>query len=457
MNAALFSQSLTWPIESVRARLCTRVSLTALLLVGCGKGTATPLGSAVVSPSPQTPTSQTTLPTVGQSPPSGVTPTPTIIIVDDSTTDALLPAASNPCVEVTEVAPPAFAGQAVDYPIPNLVGQVFYSWTTLEQAQELQAGTPLINRTERPGAGPGHAIEFLSNGFYPPTEEEQQLVDLLVSPAFARARYAWPHAWATRMGWPATEEGPAESYGNQLLRITVKPEALWVVFVERRLWVVDGTGARMTIADALGAPERIAGIYFQKDRSASEVGCGGSFGFELRGSAYREFILMNQDMIESWELGTAAIREVVATDIGRLERLFEVARGCSAVTATFQEWAAGVLCSDWQGGATELGEYESALALMNSLYLPRPQQIADIISTLQADLDAWDIVLGGEPAPDAGGVDGETSGAASNTVTSEAVTDSTASGDSVPSGASNASSASDATTSAEADNDTSSR
>lgn len=419
----------------MRARWYTRVSLTALLLVACGKGTATPLGSGGVVPSPQPQQSQTTLPTVGQPSPSVVTSTPTVIIIDDPTTDTIIPATSNPCVEVTEVAPPAFAGQAVDYPIPNLVGQVLYSWTTLEQARELQAGTDLLNRTERPGAGPGHAIEFLSNGFYPPTEEEQQLVDLLVSPAFARVRYAWPHAWATRMGWPATEEGPAESYGNQLLRMTVKAEALWVVFVERRLWVVDGTGARMTIADALGAPERVVGIYFQKDRSAAEVGCGGSFGFNLRGSAYREFILMNPGMIESWELGTAAIRKVVADDIERLERLFTAARGCSAVTATFQEWAAGVICSDWQGSDSELGEYESALALMNSLYLPRPQQIVDIISTLQADLETWDIVIGEvESAPDAGVVDSTAS--VDGVTTSDVATDSATHAESDATGAS---------------------
>lgn len=339
-------------------------------------------------------------PVVGEQP-SGVTPAPTVIIIEEPT-DEVLPATSGPCVDTTVSEPPALAGQGVEYPIPNLVGQVLYSWTTVEQAQELRSGAPLLSRTERPGAGPGHAIEFLTSGFYPPTAEEEQLVALLVSPEFARARYAWPHAWATRMGWPATEEGPAESYGNQLLRITVKTEALWVVFVERRLWVVDSTGAQLAIGTAFEAPERIAGIYFQKDRTAADVSCGGSFGLGLNGSAYREFILMNPSMIESWELGTETIREVVQADVGRLERLFAAIRGCSAVTSSFSEWAASVTCENWAGTDTEVGEYEKALALLNSLYLPRPQQIADIVATLQSDLEAWDIVIERESFGDGG-------------------------------------------------------
>lgn len=75
-----------------------------------------------------------------------------------------------------------------------------------------------------------------------------RMAKVLVGPTFAKGRYAWSAAWATRMGWPG------ESYGNQLLRIELRPEAYIVAFVGKNFSAFDLSNKPAKLEDVLAAP-----------------------------------------------------------------------------------------------------------------------------------------------------------------------------------------------------------
>lgn len=355
-----------------------RGSWLALVLSACGNGSS-PLVSSGTQPDPVS---------VVPAQPTNASVTPTGIAVSaeaasGSETDV------GPCSpEGDTLAATVFHDNLVtDAGWPLLMSRTLYSWTTEEQAAELQAGLPLLNRTERPGLGPGAAIEYLRDAHQSESEEEVALIGLLTSEEYSRARYAWPHAWATRMGWPAVNGEPAESYGNQLIQLILKPEARWVVVAQGVLFVVDVEGSRVTLADALAEPERIAGMYYQNDR-VGETQCG-TFGQSSNGG-YREYVVMNHGMIESWSLGAQQVREVVRSDIEKLKRFFDIIRQCP-IGSSVAEWVGQVVCGGWWGSDSEIGAYERALALVNGNYLPRPAEIASLVDTLESDLKQWSI------------------------------------------------------------------
>ncbi len=265
-----------------------------------------------------------------------------------------------------------------------------FTWTTVEQAAEIRAGAVLLTRTEREGLGPGYAMDVLAEQVRqapdlatagaPSVESERTaLLEWLTGPRFSKARYAWSEPWATRMGWPG------ETYGNQLVRILLRPEAWLARYVRGQLDVVDMRNANVPLADVLAHPERLAGVFFVKDVGAGGPSCG---SFQGGNNGYREFIIGNEGMIEEWSLGTSELRSRLQSDIAQLETFFARARACPEVRDP-KSWNAEVVCSDWKVGFAEVNEieaYEGALAMPSPGYLPAPGPLAELIETLKADL-----------------------------------------------------------------------
>lgn len=252
-----------------------------------------------------------------------------------------------------------------------------YSWTTDAQVSEIRAGGVLLTRSEREGLGPGFAFELLKQLASTGSGEQEQLAKLLTSAAFAKGRYAWPHPWATRLGWPG------ESYGNRLLRIVLRQDAWLAVFRRGRLSAIDSSNMGVSVADVLSHPERLAGLFFHKDAEVGGPSCG---TFSAGGNGYREFIVCNETMIAEWSLGTDTIRERVQTDIARLETFLTRIRSCPE-RRDAGTWNLSVGCA-WQAGFasdSEQGAYEGALAMPSLNYLPAPMQLATLIGTLQGD------------------------------------------------------------------------
>jgi hypothetical protein len=248
--------------------------------------------------------------------------------------------------------------------------RVLYSWTTPEQVEELRRDRILLTRTETAGLGRGYAFtsidELAARGDAP----ENQLLAKLSSELFTKVRYAWPNAWATRMGWPG------EDYGDQLLKIVLKPEA-WILVVRDTVGfaVIDLDNNLIPIADAIAHSERIGAVYFYKKDVT------GSGTFQSCSGGYREFIVGNEAMVEEWSLGTEEIQSQLETDAQLIADFLEVVRGEPPVVTpeTFNEYA---VCS-WDYVATdEVAGYVRSLSIPSEYYAPLPAELAALGDTL---------------------------------------------------------------------------
>ena len=252
--------------------------------------------------------------------------------------------------------------------------RVLYSWTTAEQAAELRQDHVLLTRTETPGLGRGYAFTSIDELAARGSAPENQLLTKLSQELFTKVRYAWPNAWATRMGWPG------EDYGDQLLRIVLKPDA-WIVVVSDRVGiaVIDLDNNLVPIADAVAHSERIGAVYFYK----RDITGNGSFQ-ECSGG-YREFIVGNEAMVEEWSLGTAEIRAQIEADAELIERFMTDTRDMPPGIAPegLNQFA---VCS-WDSPAqTELDGYVHALSIPSEYYAPLPAELAALADTLRQSL-----------------------------------------------------------------------
>jgi len=275
---------------------------------------------------------------------------------------------------------PLFADQTV---VDIGEQRTFYSWTTDEQVAELRAGGELFSRSERPGLGRGLLFSDLAAFAEPASTPEQLLAGVLGTMIFAKQRFAWTNPWATLLGFPG------ETYGGQLLKIELKPEA-WIAYVlgARGLAVLDAQNQVVPIETALASPERIGAIYFQSEAEANGtlVDCG-SGTFSHGGVGFREFALGNIDMVKTWSLATPEIAQRLQDDIVKLQA-FEAQVGCIPLPDP-ASWANDVACQWGQRGSIgsdALVSYHFALGLPSELYFPSPSNLSMLIAALEVSM-----------------------------------------------------------------------
>jgi len=265
----------------------------------------------------------------------------------------------------------------------TLIGRprVFYSWTTDEQAAELRAGGPLFSRSESPGKGRGLAMTQLAAFAAQASNPVHALAEKLASDVFAKVRFSWPNPWATLMGWPG------ETYGNQLLQVTLRPEA-WVASFSQRgqLVVYDANDAIVPIDIAAASPERIGAIYFESESSENTNYCG---TFSQGAVAFREFVLGNLQMVQSWSLATPEISARLEADIAALQA-FSTYLACRELPPAQAEWSSAAQCA--VRGETSIDprsslyRYNLALGIPSELYWPSQENLAALIAALKVSL-----------------------------------------------------------------------
>lgn len=252
--------------------------------------------------------------------------------------------------------------------------RVLYSWTTPEQVEELRRDRVLLTRSETAGLGRGYAFTSIDELAARGTGPANQLLARLSGELFTKVRYAWTNAWSTRMGWPG------EDYGDQLLRIVLKPDA-WIVVVSDGVGmaVIDMNNEVVPIEQALAQSDRIGAVYFYK------VDIQGRDTFSKCSGGYREFILGNEAMIEEWSLGTEAIRDQLAEDATMIEALLEEVRA-DPPALNAADFNALVACQwDYQP-VTSLDAYARCLSMPSENYAPLPAQLAALAEALRAGL-----------------------------------------------------------------------
>jgi hypothetical protein len=174
------------------------------------------------------------------------------------------------------------------------------------------------------------------------------------------------------MGWPG------EDYGDQLLRIVLKPEAFIVVVSDGvGIAVIDMNNQVVPIEQALAESERIGAIYFYK------VDIEGQGTFSTCSGGYREFVLGNEAMVEEWSLGTEAISAQLTEDATVIEGLLEEVRAAPpAISAP--GFNATAVCQWDYPAYTSLDAYMRCLSMPSENYAPLPAQLAALAEALRA-------------------------------------------------------------------------
>jgi hypothetical protein len=195
-----------------------------------------------------------------------------------------------PSVQAAEL-PPETAADAIRRAVAhyavdrsNFARRVLYTWTTFEQIEELRADPLLLTRRESPVFGPSGFDKRVAEGRGP-------MAELLQRPQLSARRFGWPAAWGTALGFRG------ESYGNQLIRVTLKAEAIIAAFTPARAkpWTFAAvSGAEMPFETLRDNPERLAAVYYEASDQSGQL-------------AYREYVLCNESTIKTWDHATPEI------------------------------------------------------------------------------------------------------------------------------------------------------
>lgn len=252
-----------------------------------------------------------------------------------------------------------------------------FTWTTPDQIEELARDKVLLTRIESPGKGPTFYDQVLANR----AQAGDALAQKLRTLVFAKSRFAWPNPWATLLGWPG------ESYGEKLVAVDLKPEA-WTLKMSTGQggWeVFDLDNRPVPVADAIAHPERIGAVYFVQDNVGSLLAAEAGAR-----SAYREYVLCNEAMIERWSFGDAEVGWALSTSIETIEALsadLHVGAAPSVAPASVDAWNLEVARSVWPGPAPDADldrVYEAAIAFPNPSYVLTHERMAKLALQLRA-------------------------------------------------------------------------
>ncbi|MEO8700762.1 MAG: hypothetical protein ABI867_12000 [Kofleriaceae bacterium] len=247
-----------------------------------------------------------------------------------------------------------------------------YTWTTVDQIAELQRTRKLLVRDESPVFGASYIDQVL----YVLAQRGDPVAKLLYTSAFAKMRFAWPSPWATRFGWPR------EEYGDRLIRITLRPEAL-IVTVSTATGTFEARNLLnevVPLATVLAKPETVAAIYFVSDAKQASVP-----GIPAATASFREYAVCNEAMVASWEVGTDRIAKVLGENADALEAMSRYVEAKPASVAN-----TSLIATAWPRGLTDPSPelaYVAAMAFDSTNYDLKPLLLADHAHVLRLSVD----------------------------------------------------------------------
>ncbi|MEZ4228753.1 MAG: hypothetical protein R3B89_06295 [Polyangiaceae bacterium] len=191
----------------------------------------------------------------------------------------------------------------------DYVRSEFFTWTTKAQLGELRSRRRLLLKDR---ADDGSRAFFdrrleLMRDSADVLPEQRLVARRLLEPDLGLRRFAWVNPWGTARGW-----GESDTYGHVLVKVRLKPRAL-LARLDGNGWEFRDQEGRIIQSDAALDAElvkRLAVVFHSWDPEAPGDGMR-----ELEGRpAFREFVLVNESMLESWEVDTTAVRERVERD-----------------------------------------------------------------------------------------------------------------------------------------------
>lgn len=164
--------------------------------------------------------------------------------------------------------------------------RVLYTWTTHGQIAELAKGAALLTRMESTKAGRS-AFDAALDEVIAKAPRDRIARDLRGGKkGLSFRRFAWTSAWPTSVPLGAV------AYGDQLLRVVLRPDAILARFeptASSRWRFVTLDGAAVATAEVEANPQRLTAVFHVHDDGKTH---------------FREYVLCNESMIESWSYGT---------------------------------------------------------------------------------------------------------------------------------------------------------
>ena len=222
-----------------------------------------------------------------------------------------------------------------NYIVPEdfFVRKTVYTWTTPEQIEELRKSPVLLTRSRSATKGLSEFDQALQDTAF----SKFPMAKLLSREKFAKKRFAWANPWATVRGWKG------ETYGDQLIKITLKDDAIVGQFDENNkqqpFSFYDMHDKPLDTAYVRKNSEKIAAIYHLSTkpgpRSVKQYRYRGSYSGSyarihrkssnrtVSSAPFREYVILNESEIQDWEYGTQGIKTEITTELNMLTRLLK--------------------------------------------------------------------------------------------------------------------------------------
>jgi hypothetical protein len=236
-----------------------------------------------------------------------------------------------------------------------------FSWTSPAQIEMLRSSRVLLTADASTGGRMSPYSRLVAE--LAPRDPVAKL--LRDDPRLRARRYAWPSPYATVLG-----RGP-ERYGTALVRIELRSDALIARLDpsgQPPFAFVDLRGDNVPIATVLDDPSRIAAIFHVQTQSGTPA-------------RFREYVVVNEAMIDRWEVGTDAIAAQVADDIALLQALAE--GPFADLPDAHTRWPASPRWRSKPAHANMVTRWHATLAFDNVRYRPTPDNLAATIAALR--------------------------------------------------------------------------
>lgn len=204
----------------------------------------------------------------------------------------------------------------------DFIRNTFYTWTTAEQIDELAKNKVLLTKSRSETKGYSQFDISIRDS----TLKDNLFAQLLQEERFAKKRFAWTNSWATIMGWKG------ETYGHHLIKIVLSDSAIIGTFdlseTEEPLAFFDMQGRKLTSDTVLRNKHRIAAIYHVSHFTGTRTEWKNTGTYHGPGKwenheakvPFREYVIVNEGMIEDWSYGTSDTENRILAEVELLER-----------------------------------------------------------------------------------------------------------------------------------------
>lgn len=260
------------------------------------------------------------------------------------------------------------------------IRRVLYSWTTAEQVQALRDDQTLLRKGRDDRGRLSSFDQRLADDLRLNAKSNPPIVQHLRSTQTLR-RFAWTNAFATLRGFDG------ESYGDQLIRITLAEDALVAVYT----W--QSGASTWSFHDVDGDLVPSEDVDVQRVAAVIHVGRGGTQWhgtFSVKAKPFREVVLVHPDLIATWEMGTEPVLDRLDLEIQALSTLRSRWRQDTLHVPRLESWQDEVV-EGWKAPTspdTPRSLYEASIAFPNARYQPTLENLDALIEALEHARDA---------------------------------------------------------------------